>query len=344
MSSFRQVLLGFLAALLTFSIIIGSFAMALTEGERPIAQLPEATSTDIPPSATMNPSATYTASATVPPLEPGAPTYTPSHTPTTTRTPSPTPLPSSTPSPTLESVCPVPEGWYSIVVQPGDTINSLAAAYNATPQALIQVNCLSTTSLLPGARIYVPGIPPTQPPAPCGPPRSWILYTVKAGDTLYSLAEAYGVTVSQLQYANCLGSSTTIRISSKLYVPNVSTRTPSPTRTLPPSSTPSPEPTPTQAPPTATSTPTQAPPTNTPIPTTPVPPTPVPTTASPSPTQTETPSATPTESPEPSPSATHTATPDPSPTNTPISTEEPTQTASPTSTEEAAQIHSPGSG
>jgi LysM repeat protein len=305
MSFIRQVFLGFLAALLTFVIIMGSFAVALTEGERPLAQLSPATPT-MAPTTPLIPTATYTASPTLPPLEPGAPTYTPSLTPTASVTPSPSPSLSPSPSPTMEAACPIPDGWYSIVIQPGDTINSLAAAYNSTPQALIQANCLVTSSLIPGARLYVPSSPPTQPPVPCGPPRGWILYTVQPGDTLYSLAQTYGVTVRQLQFANCLGSSTTIRVYSKLYVPNVPTRTPSPTQTMPPTFTPeptqtmpptsTPEPTQTTAPPTETMTPTQETPTHTPVPPTEIPSpthTPVTPTATEGPVETEEPTVDP---------------------------------------------------
>lgn len=333
MNPFRQVLLGFLAAFLAFAIIMGSFTLALTEGIRSVAQLPHNSPTVIPPSPTFQPSATPTASPTLPPLEPGAPTYTPSFTPTITHTPSPSPSPSPTLSPTNAAACPIPVGWYSIIVQPGDTLESLATSYNSTPQALSQANCLVTSSLMTGARLYVPGAPPTQPPVPCGPPRGWTVYTVQPGDTLYKLAQAYGVTVRQLQFANCLGSSTTIRVYSKLYVPNVSTRTPSPTQTQPPSSTPTPEPTPTQPPPTLTETSTQIPPSNTPVPPTPVPPTatpsatptvpPTPTsTGSPTPTSTEFPDPTLTSSPTITPTLTSTEIPDPSP--SPTSTDTPT--------------------
>ncbi len=44
-------------------------------------------------------------------------------------------------------------------------------------------------------------------------------YTVRSGDTLSKIAKKFGVTVSQLQKANNLGSSTNIQISQKLKIP-----------------------------------------------------------------------------------------------------------------------------
>lgn len=148
---------------------------------------------------------------------------------------------------------------------------------------------------------YVPSLPPdptaTIRVVPCGHPTGWVLYTVQKGDTLYGLSKDFGVTVAQLQLANCLGSSTIIRAGKQIYVPNVPTRTPlsSPTATAT-----------TAASATSTSAvPPTSPPTDTPTPTnvslpsdTPLPPSPTPTTVpststnTPAPTATNIPSAT----------------------------------------------------
>jgi LysM repeat protein len=119
----------------------------------------------------------------------------------------------------------------------------------------------------------------------CGPPDGWVIYTVKSGETLFRLAEAFQTTVELLQRANCLGDSTAIIAGQGLFVPNVATITPSPTLT--PSVTPTRTPTRTTGP------------TKTATPLTP--------TATKSPTKSATPST-----PSPSPTATATATPDPS--------------------------------
>jgi LysM repeat protein len=297
MNGVRQVVLGVLAAMLSLSLVLGSFALALTEGV-PVAIAPDTSTSTVVflPPDTPTPPGTDIPTPTVPTPIPGEPTFTPS----LTFTPSPT-FTSTPPNTT----CPPPAGWSAIVVQPGDTLESLAVAYLTTPSILLQANCLISHSLFPDAILYVPGIPatPTRTKVPCGPPKTWVTYTVRPGDTLYSLGQAFGVPVSHLQYANCLGSSTNIRAGQSLFVPNVPTRTPPPTHTHTPTLTPIPS---------LTSTPSQ---------------TPVPTFTSPPPTGTFTPTSTSTDTMTPTFTATQTATETATPTDTATAT--PTETNTP---------------
>ena len=171
-----------------------------------------------------------------------------------------TPLPPSADLYPPPASCPPPLGWSRITVQAGDTLDSIAKEYGTTKEELILANCLITEVIIPGTILYVPGVPPTEPPIQCGPPAGWIFYTVQPGDTLFSIGLSYGVTVAELQFANCMGSSTLIRAGTRLFVPNVPTRTPTtesnppapatprpsntPSPTLRPSSTPTPPPSP----------------------------------------------------------------------------------------------------
>jgi LysM repeat protein len=264
MKDLRQVILGILAALLTTALLFGSLSLALVEGSMRRALAPSATlpgsPTPTPPGFT--PSATNT-------LPPGQPTYTPTQ----------TLMPTITPT----SACPYPSDWIRITIQPGDTLESLAEQYHTTPEALRANNCLPTDFLVEGNDLYVPPPPTQQPeptatktPIPCGPYPGWVLYTIRLGDTLYSLADYFNTTVWQLMVANCLPNSD-ITAGELLYVPNL----PTPTYTTQPTRTPTP---------TATST---LPPADTPTPT---------------PTDTETPTGTPTDTPTGTPSATPTAT------------------------------------
>ncbi|MFN2236775.1 MAG: LysM peptidoglycan-binding domain-containing protein [Anaerolineales bacterium] len=247
MSTLREVLSGTLAALTSIIIIAGSFAVATTESRSTTAQNDMFT-----PTLTSFP--THIILVT---QRPGEPTY----------TPSPTPLPSLTPT-TAILTCLPPAGWSEVLLQPGDTLESLARTYHTSPDNLKNANCLVGTSLIPGTFLYVPGAPPPTD-IPCGPPSGWVYYIVKPGDTLYSIGRWYGVSVNQLQRANCLRSSTTIRIGQKLYVPNVTPIQPSATPTIHISPSPKPTLTRTPAPPSATPTLipaslTPIPPTNTP--------------------------------------------------------------------------------
>jgi LysM repeat protein len=271
MKEFRQVLLGILAALISVSLLVGSLSLTLMEGGLRQAFAPSLT-------FTITQISIQTLSAT--PFI--SPTFGPS--PITSWTPTP----SYTPSPISSEivVCSYPEGWSPIGVQPGDTLEGLAQTYNTSVERLIAGNCLLSSQLIPGMTLYVPGLSPTTPPVNCGPPPGWVFYTVQAGDTLYGISLIFGVTVRQLQDANCMGDSTLIRVGQRLYVPNVPTRTPVVTFTPVPTLTDTPIP-----PPVDTLTPTiYVPPTDTP--TNPPQPTDTPT---PTPTETTEPTATPTD-------------------------------------------------
>lgn len=88
----------------------------------------------------------------------------------------------------------------------------------------------------------VPTSPPAPTKTPCGPPAGWVAYTVRVGDTLYSLAKRTNTTVPQIQRANCLNS-TVILSGQPLYLP-FSPPTPTIAATaVPPTKPPAPPPT-----------------------------------------------------------------------------------------------------
>ena len=263
MSNARQVWFGILAALISSAIILGSISLSLVESGSALALIATDTSTSSP-------------SPTIPveTVPAGFPTFTPTstHTPTATST---TPPPKN---------CPPPAGWGQIEYQMDETWESLAQKYGVTVEELLKSNCFDVNVLpIPGSVINVPLLPsptattmptntptrlPTKTSIPCGPPPGWVRYTVRPGDNLYRLSQSLGVSVPQLQLANCLGSSITIRAGQSLFVPflpviptNPPTWTSVPPTSIPPTlppptSTPVP---PTQPPPTTA--PTQLPPT-----------------------------------------------------------------------------------
>jgi LysM repeat protein len=235
-----QLMMGFLTAILSTAVVVGSFLLSLAEGGQHNSQM-------APPSQTPPPVQITTSAAIADKSRP-----------TSTAT--------STDTEYIRT-CNIPIGWQQITIQPGDTLESLAEEYASEVGILAYGNCLPAsglTSLLPGTYFYVPPLPSqtatttqtathTHRPKPgsssrpsCGPPQGWILYTVTTGDTLYSISRAFYTTISQLQFANCLGSSTVIRVGQKLYAPNVATRTPVPKPTKKPT---------TQAPPVVTTEP-----------------------------------------------------------------------------------------
>ncbi|MDR3574720.1 MAG: LysM peptidoglycan-binding domain-containing protein [Anaerolineaceae bacterium] len=198
-----------------------------------------------------------------------SPTHTPTHLPSATPTlalPSSTSTPTITLTPTItDTETPVPTVLAVTITDPPSSNKSASGSTHTT----------RTATLYPTATV-------------CGrPPSGWISYTIRYGDTLNSIAVAYGTTIAQLQSANCMGSSITIYAGNSLYVPYAATQVAISTIT----STSAPAPTKTRRPV----------PTNTPIPPTTKPPVPPPDTAVP-PSDTPIPPPAPTDTTAPYPS------------------------------------------
>ena len=204
MDTLRQLGGSLLLALFSAALVIGGISLALAESYVPIVPTPTETQALIP----------FIASPTSAPVQatPEAATL-------------PPPSTETIPPPTSSSCLP-PVGWIPISVGPGDDLITLSYRHQSTPEDLLLANCLFSTDLPTGSTIYVPSIP-TKTAVPCGPPGGWIRYTVQAGNTMYSLSQAYGVTISQIQFANCMSSNQYwLSTGQSLWVPNVVTRTP----------------------------------------------------------------------------------------------------------------------
>ena len=310
MNSMRQVLLGILVALISIILVLGSASLSLQEDGRALSSWDDL---DNGGQAT-NPT---TSASTL--VEGEFPVIPPTGTVSATLVPTP-----------ISVICAAPDSWEAYTVKVGDSIASLAIIYNIDPATLMENNCLTVDDLKPGSALLMPKLVESVAPTPsatatrCGPPAGWVRYTVKPNDTMYRLSLVYGISVLELQIANCT-QSTFLRAGSTIFVPNVKpifTPTRKPRRTK----TPKPSKTPTSAP-SATLTPTQPMPTATGLP-----PTLTPTVEIIRPTTTPTPeplAPTPTETLVPPPTATPTWTltaPAPTATETPLPSNTPTET------------------
>ncbi len=100
-------------------------------------------------------------------------------------------IPETTPPPPR---CPV--GSFEYTIKAGDTLYMLAITYNTTVQAILAINPgLDPNNLRVGQVICIPRS--TMPPTCDG-----LYYVVRPGDTLFSIAMRYNVTVAQLIEAN----------------------------------------------------------------------------------------------------------------------------------------------
>lgn len=245
MKSIGQLFVGLITAIASSLIVLSAVLLSAIEGQLPIA-LVFPTNTPQVVVQELNPIET---------VEVNTPTL--------------PPPPTATPS------CAYPKGWVAYVILSGDTLESLAEKSGTTVEDLYTGNCLEGKSLVISAKLYLPPPPtvtvtPTKTNQPTEaqaasptftvtptalsqcPPAGWVSYVVKAGDNLYRIGLAYGVTVDLLMSANCL-TSENIRTGQVLYVPNVKPRLPTSTATPteappPPKPTQKPSPVPTVAP------------------------------------------------------------------------------------------------
>ncbi|MDP5274677.1 LysM peptidoglycan-binding domain-containing protein [Chengkuizengella axinellae] len=94
------------------------------------------------------------------------------------------------------------------VVQPGDTLYAIAAKHGVSVQELIDVNGITDPAFLyVGQRLYIPvgGVADT--------------YIVKSGDTLYGIAAAYNVSVSDIITLNNLTDPNMLYVGQQLKIP-----------------------------------------------------------------------------------------------------------------------------
>lgn len=143
--------------------------------------------------------------APVPPEPIASPIATPTATPIAPATPEPLrqppPQPIEAPSPTE-----------TYIVQPGDSLASIASLYQTSVEELLALNELPQPDLLySGQTIVVPARSETAP--------NTMVHTVQVGETLSAIAGNYGTTVEELLELNDLPDPNVIPVGTRLTVP-----------------------------------------------------------------------------------------------------------------------------
>ena len=93
------------------------------------------------------------------------------------------------------------------IVKKGDSLWSISKKYNITVDELIELNDLTTINLQIGDKLLVPKITKEE-----------TVYTVKRGDTLWSIARDNNITVQSLKEKNNL-TSNLLSIGQQLIIP-----------------------------------------------------------------------------------------------------------------------------
>ena len=101
----------------------------------------------------------------------------------------------------------------SYVVQSGDTLYSIASRFGVTVNELKNANNLTSNLLTIGQTLIIPINTPEDTP-----PGNYIVYTVKSGDTLYKIANQYGVSINDIIEFNQLPT-TSLSINQPLLIP-----------------------------------------------------------------------------------------------------------------------------
>lgn len=99
------------------------------------------------------------------------------------------------------------------IVKKGDTLYSISRAYNVSVEDLKKLNNLTSNTLIVGQQLIIPSNETNDNNT------NKQTYTVKRGDTLYSIARNFNVSVDQLMSENNLSSSV-LTVGQVLIIPN----------------------------------------------------------------------------------------------------------------------------
>ena len=109
----------------------------------------------------------------------------------------------------------VPEDYLIYIVKNGDNLWDIAKKYNTTVSTLMSVNNLLSDKLKINQQLLIPKESSVEVDIT---PGLGVEYTIKSGDTLYSIAKKFNVTVEDLKSANNLASNT-LTIGNILTIP-----------------------------------------------------------------------------------------------------------------------------
>ncbi|MCL6453673.1 MAG: C40 family peptidase [Alicyclobacillus sp.] len=122
----------------------------------------------------------------------------------------------------LACLAAVPSSAYAAThkVQSGESLWSLSERYHVSVSTLEQVNHLHTTTLYIGQMLQIPsGSSSASRPASAPKQTGTVVVTLREGQTIWSLAQDYGVSVQSILNANGLTAHSVVMVGEKVKVP-----------------------------------------------------------------------------------------------------------------------------
>jgi LysM repeat protein len=120
---------------------------------------------------------------------------------------------------------PIPAVPYEYVIQAGDTLGAIAQRFGVSVDVLIAANTLrDPNNLIQGQVLFIPGYQGTTATAGTEEERASeepATHTVKAGETLFAIAQEYGVTTAEIIAANRLTDPDSLQTGQNLIIPGV---------------------------------------------------------------------------------------------------------------------------
>ncbi len=201
--------------LLIIMLILLSLALVACERERPPATVAPTTA----PRGTVAPSPTPPAAAATQVTLPAAAGIQPTAAPATAVTPTAPPPQPVVVNPGGQS-SDSSGGAATHTVQAGDTLAAIAARYNVTQDAIIQLNNLTDPNVLTvGQALKIPAAATAGSGTTTTTAEGATIYVVQSGDTLAAIARRFGTTSAELAQLNGLTDPNRIVVGQRLTVP-----------------------------------------------------------------------------------------------------------------------------